>query len=46
MSYMLLIVEPRDQRAERSVEAGKRAYAEMGAFAARLRERGVLLAIE
>ena len=46
MSYMLLIVEPRGQRAERGVEAGKRVYSEMGAFATRLRERGVLLAVE
>ena len=46
MSYLLLIVEPRGQRAERGVEAGKRAYAEMGTFAAGLRERGVLLSVE
>lgn len=46
MSYLLLIVEPRGQRAERGVEAGKRLYAEMGAFAAGLRERGVLQGAE
>ncbi len=43
MQYMLLIVAPRDQRAERGVEAGQRAYAQMGAFAAELKQRGVLL---
>ncbi|MCZ4316134.1 YciI family protein [Comamonadaceae bacterium G21597-S1] len=46
MSYLLLIVEPRDQRAERGVEAGKQVYAEMAAFAAELQQRGVLLGVE
>ncbi len=46
MSYLLLIVEPRGQRAERGVEAGKQVYAEMGAFAADLQARGVLLGVE
>ena len=46
MRYMLLIVEPRGQRAERGVEAGKRVYAEMGAFASRLQQQGVLLGVE
>jgi hypothetical protein len=46
MPYLLLIVEPRGQRAERGVEAGKRVYAQMGAFAAELQQRGVLLAVE
>lgn len=46
MSYLLLIVEPRGQRAERGVPAGERVYAEMGAFADGLKERGVLLAVE
>ncbi|MEO7941727.1 MAG: YciI family protein [Burkholderiaceae bacterium] len=46
MSYLLLIVEPRGQRAERGEAAGKRLYAEMGAFATGLQERGVLLAVE
>jgi hypothetical protein len=46
MPYLLLIVEPRGQRAERGLEAGKRVYAQMGAFAAELKQRGVLLAVE
>lgn len=46
MPYMLLIVEPRGQRAERGLEAGKRVYAQMGAFAAELQQRGVLLGVE
>jgi len=46
MPYLLLIVEPRGQRAERGLQAGKRAYAQMGAFAAGLKQRGVLLAVE
>jgi hypothetical protein len=46
MAYLLLIVEPRGQRAERGLEAGKRVYAQMGAFAAELKQRGVLLAVE
>lgn len=46
MPYLLLIVEPRGQRAERGLEAGKGVYAQMGAFAAELRQRGVLLAVE
>ncbi len=46
MPYLLLIVEPRGQRAERGVEDGKRVYAQMGAFAAELKQRGVLLAVE
>lgn len=46
MPYLLLIVEPRGQRAERGVEAGKQVYAEMAAFAAQLQQRGVLLGVE
>jgi hypothetical protein len=46
MSYLLLIVEPRGQRAERGLEAGKQVYAHMGAFAADLQARGVLRAVE
>ena len=34
MPYMLLIVEPPGQRAERGLEGGKQAYAQMQAFAA------------
>ncbi len=46
MSYLLLIVEPHGQRAERGVDAGQRVYAEMGAFAATLQDRGLLLGVE
>ncbi len=46
MAYMLLIVEPRDQRAERSKEEGRRVYAQMLEFADGLRSRGTLLACE
>jgi len=46
MSYMLLIVEPRGQRAERGLEAGQQAYAQMLRFAEELKERGVLRGVE
>ncbi len=44
MSYMLLIVEPRGQRRERGLEAGKGVYARMLGYAESLKARGVLLA--
>ncbi|MEQ1685937.1 MAG: YciI family protein [Burkholderiaceae bacterium] len=46
MPYMLLIIEPPGQRAERGLEGGKRAYAEMQAFAEDLQARGVLRGVE
>lgn len=46
MSYMLLIVEPTDQRSARSPAEGREVYARMQAFAAELQEEGVLLAVE
>lgn len=46
MSYMLMIVEPVGQRAERGVEAGKEVYARMLRFTEDLKTRGVLLASE
>ena len=46
MSYMLLIVEPTGQRAERGMVAGKEVYGRMVEFAADLKTRGVLLATE
>jgi len=46
MSYMLLIVEPPGQRAERGLEAGKQVYARMLRFADELKERGVLRSVE
>lgn len=46
MPYMLLIVEPPGQRAERGLEGGKQAYAQMQAFAEGLKARGVLRGVE
>lgn len=46
MHYMLLIVEPPGQRAERGLQAGERAYAEMLRFAEALKARGVLRGVE
>ena len=46
MSYMLLIVEPPDQRIERGEQAGREVYDQMVQFAADLKERGKLLAVE
>jgi hypothetical protein len=46
MSYMLLIVEPRGQRAERSEAEGRQAYAQMRRFADDLETRGKLIACE
>lgn len=46
MPYLLLIAEPRGQRAERGEEAGREAYAQMLAFAERLQAQGVLRAVE
>lgn len=43
MSYMLLIVEPVGQRAERTDAEGRAAYDSMLAFAGRLKERGQLV---
>lgn len=42
MDYLLLIAEPRGQRAERTLEQGQAVYARMQGFAADLRARGVL----
>lgn len=46
MSYMLLMIEPVEQRHERGVEAGHVVYDRMLAFAASLKKRGVLRAVE
>ncbi|MES3015503.1 MAG: YciI family protein [Pseudomonadota bacterium] len=46
MSYMLLILEPRGQRAERGLEAGKQVYAQMLEFAGELKKRDLLIAVE
>ncbi|MBV7482685.1 YciI family protein [Bordetella sp. BOR01] len=42
MSYMLLIVEPIGQRAQRTPEAGRAAYDGMLRYAADLKARGLL----
>ena len=44
MAYMLLIVEPTGQRAERGVEAGEQVYQRMLRYTDALKARGVLLA--
>jgi hypothetical protein len=46
MSYMLLIVEPAGQRAERTLEEGQALYARMVEFADTLKARGVLRGVE
>ncbi|WP_345815717.1 YciI family protein [Paraburkholderia sp. PREW-6R] len=46
MAYMLLIVEPTNQRTERGEAAGRDVYDQMLRFAADLRERGKLVAAE
>lgn len=43
MSYMLLIVEPVGQRAERTPEQGREAYAAMVSYAEGLQARGKLV---
>jgi hypothetical protein len=46
MSYMLLILEPHNQRLDRGVEAGKKVYEQMQRFAEGLQKRGVLRSVE
>jgi hypothetical protein len=46
MRYMLLIVEPPEQRHTRSEAEGREAYARMQAFAGELKAQGQLLATE
>jgi hypothetical protein len=46
MSYMLLIVEPTDQREERGEAAGRDLYNQMVRFSEDLKSRGKLLAVE
>lgn len=43
MPYMLLVLEPTEQRATGSEAEGREAYARMQAFAAELQTRGLLL---
>ena len=44
MAYMLLIVEPVGQRAERGAEAGQQLYERMLGFTGELKQAGVLMA--
>jgi hypothetical protein len=46
MSYLLLIVEPPNQRIERGETVGRERYDQMAHYAADLKERGKLLAVE
>ncbi|MDB5847522.1 MAG: dehydrogenase [Rhodoferax sp.] len=46
MAHMLLILEPHGQRATRTEAEGRAAYDQMLAFAAGLKERGLLKAAE
>lgn len=46
MAYMLTILEPHGQRAERTLEQGRDLYERMVAFGTDLHARGVLLAVE
>lgn len=46
MAYMLTILEPHGQRAERTLEQGRDMYQRMVAFGTDLQSRGVLLAVE
>lgn len=46
MSYMLLIIEPTGQRAERTEAQGREVYARMQAFGDALRAQGKLKAVE
>lgn len=46
MAYLLLIIEPRGQRSERTPEEGQLAYAQMVRFGEDLKARGLLRASE
>jgi hypothetical protein len=46
MAYLLLIREPRGQRAERNAEQGRQAYESMLKFGEGLAKRGILVAAE
>lgn len=45
MNYLLLVLEPPGQRAERTLPEGEAAYAAMGAFAQELQAQGKLLGV-
>jgi hypothetical protein len=46
VAYTLLIVEPREQRSQRTEEEGRAVYGRMLEFAGKLQARGVLRAAE
>ena len=46
MPYLLLILEPKGQRRERSTAEGQAVYGRMLDYARTLKERGVLVAVE
>lgn len=46
VAYLLLVVEPVEQRGQRTEEEGREAYRQMGEFAEGLKARGVLRAVE
>jgi len=46
MDFLLLIVEPRGQRAQRNEAQGRDAYAQMLDFAETLKQQGVLQAAQ
>ncbi|WP_321791030.1 YciI family protein [Caballeronia sp. J97] len=46
MAYLLLVVEPVEQRGQRTQEEGREAYRQMVEFADELKSRGVLRAVE
>ncbi|OAJ54020.1 dehydrogenase [Paraburkholderia ginsengiterrae] len=46
MSYMLLVIEDPNQRAERGEAAGREVYDQMVRFSADLKARGKLVAVE
>jgi hypothetical protein len=46
MAYMLLMIEPPEQRATRTREQGQQAYASMQRFADELKAQGLLLGVE
>jgi hypothetical protein len=46
VAYLLLVVEPVEQRGRRTQEEGREAYRQMAEFADALKARGVLRAVE
>lgn len=46
MAYLLLVIEPLNQRGERTEEEGRALFEEMGNYAEGLKQRGVLVGCE